>query len=217
VIFARSLSNIRPLMPALKAPNDIRQELLAAMREIIRYAVMTLNAVRDPDAHYRGWAKLPTTIVRDIADAYGYSTPWVRRFSPTPRDVQQMEAVMPWLAWLRREEGQVAIRRIIAWSLGVSLWRIGQREECSDQTILNRIDRSVARIIKNFTNADIPIEYIEEPYQGVVYAMIFEKPPGPVTGEITLMRIYVGGKGIWKAGRYLRDGTHKIERLKQNP
>ena len=121
---------------------EIRQELLAAMREIIRYAVMTLNAVRDPDARYRGWSKLPTTIVRDVQEAYGYSTPWVRRFSPTARDITQMEVVMPWLAWLRREEGQDAIRRIIAWSLGVSVWRIGQREECSESTVMNRIDRS---------------------------------------------------------------------------
>jgi hypothetical protein len=196
-------------------PDDIRLELLQAMREIVRYAVLTLHAVRDPDARYRGWAHLPVTIVRDVSDAYGYSSPWVRKFSPSPRDVAQMEIILPWLAWLRREEGQPAIRRIIAWSLGVSLWRIAQREQCSEATIINRLDRSVARIIRRWAGVDIPVEHIEEPYQGVSYAIIFEKAPGPV-GEIKMMRIYIGGKGIWKAGRYLRDGSHKIERVAKN-
>lgn len=195
-------------------PDPVRTELLLAVREIIRYALLTLNAVRDPDARYRGWAQLPQSIVHDVADAYGYSTPWVRRFQPTAHDVSQMEVVLPWLAWLRREEGQAAIRRIIAWSLGVSLWRIGQREQCSDATVLNRINRSVARIVREFAGVDLPVEYIEEPYRGVVYAMIWQ-PPNRTSSSSTVvpMKIYIGGKGMWKAGRWLRDGQHKIERL----
>ena len=195
-------------------PTDIRLELLQAMREILRRSLMTLNAIRDPDARYRGWAQLPAPIVRDVADAYGYSTPWVRKFSPSPRDIAQMEIVLPWLAWLRREEGQAAIRRMIAWSLGVSVWRIAQREECSEATIQNRIDRSVAAIIRKWTGTDIPVEVVEEPHQGVTYAFIWEKAPGPV-GVVKLMRIYVGGRGMWKAGRYLRDGRHKIQRVEK--
>ncbi len=194
----------------MSKPADIRLELLQALREIIRYAVLTLNAARDPDARYRGWSQLPATLVRDAADAYGYSTPMVRRFSPTPRDIDQMEVVLPWLAWLRREEGRDAIRRILAWSLGVSLWRIAQREEVSEATITNRIDRSVARIIRQWVGVDIPVERVEEPYEGVSYAIIFEKPPGPIGTEVRLMKVYIGGKGLWKAGRYLRDNEHKI-------
>jgi hypothetical protein len=200
-------------MSAMAKPADIRLEVLQAVREIIRYAILTLNAVRDPDARYRGWSQLPVTIVRDVADAYGYSTPWVRKFSPTARDVSQMEIVLPWLAWLRREEGQDSIRRIIAWSLGVSLWRLAQREEVSEATISNRIDRSVAKIIQQWVGANIPVERIEEPYQGQTYAMIWEKSPGPVTGQIRHMRIYIGGKGLWRRGRFLRDNEHKIQRV----
>jgi hypothetical protein len=199
------------------ASPDIRQELLAAMREIIRDSVKTLHAIQDPDARFRGWAKLPANFIREAQEAYGYSAPSVRQWQPTPRHLDQMMAVMPCLAWLRREEGQDAIRRIWAWALGVSLWRIGQREQCSDQTILNRIDRSIIRIIHQFTGADIPVEYVDEPLDGVVYAIIFEKAPGPVTGEIQFMKIHIGGKGMWRQGRgYLRDGTHKIKHMKQN-
>lgn len=193
-------------------PGNIRQELLLAVREIIRYSVLTLNAVRDPDAKYRGWATLPQTIVHDVSDAYGYSTPWVRRFSPTAHDVSQMEVVLPWLAWLRREEGQPALRRIIAWSMGVSVWRIGQREQCSDATVMNRINRSVAKIVRQFAGVDLPVEYLEEPYRGVVYAMVWEYPDRSGS-SVTPMKIYIGGRGLWKQGRWLRDGSHKIERL----
>jgi hypothetical protein len=198
----------------IEMSTDIRAELLIAMREIVRYAVMTLNALRDPDARYLGWSRLPQPLIRDVAEAYGYSSAAVRRFHPTPQEVAQMEVVLPWLAWLRREEGEVAVRRILAWALGVTLWRLGQREDCSDRTILNRIDRSVAKIIRRFAGPDIPVEIIEEPFKGAVYAMIWEKSPGPVMGEVTLMRIYVGGKGMWKAGRWLRNGTEKLDRKK---
>jgi Domain of unknown function (DUF6362) len=192
--------------------DQIRTELLIAVREILRYALLTLNAVRDPDRRYRGFAKLPQTIVHDVSDAYGYSTPWIRRFSPTAHDISQMEVVLPWLAWLRRTEGQTAIRRLIAWSLGVSVWRIGQREQCSDATILNRINRSTAAIIREFCGVQLEVEHVEEPYKGVVYAMVWEYPTGSSGKTVIPMRIYVGGRGLWKAGKWLRTGEEKAEK-----
>lgn len=192
--------------------DEIRRELLEAVREILRYAILTLHAVRDPDRRYLGWANLPQTIVHDVADAYGYSTPWVRRFSPTAQDISQMERVLPWLAWLRREEGQPAIRRIIAWSMGVSTWRIGQREQCSDATIMNRINRSTARIIREFANVNLEIEYLDEPYKGAVYAIIWEIPKGPAASLVRPSKVYIGGRGMYRGGRPIRD--HKIEGVK---
>ena len=195
---------------------EIRQELLAAMRGIIRESVMTLHALPDSDARYRGWAQMPTMFVREASEAYGWSSPKVRLWKPSPRHVEQMPVAMAWLAWLRRTEGQLALRRIWAWALGVALWRIAQREGgCSDATVLNRIDRSVVRIIREFTGTEIPVEHIEEPYQGVSYALIFQPTNPTSAGEIQFMRIYIGGKGMWKRGRYLRDGTHKIERVEK--
>lgn len=192
---------------------QIRRELLEAVREILRYAILTLHAVRDPDRRYLGWANLPQTVVHDVGDAYGYSTPWVRRFSPTAQDISQMERVLPWLAWLRREEGQPAIRRIIAWSMGVSTWRIGQREQCSDATIMNRINRSTAAIIRQFADVDLVVEYLDEPYKGAVYAIIWEKPNATqAAGLVRPSRVYVGGRGMYRGGRPVRD--HKIEGLK---
>jgi hypothetical protein len=195
---------------------DIPAELLAALRELIRYAVMTLAAVRDPDARYLGWSKLPANIVHDVQEAYGYSTPWVRSFRPSPRDIEQMEIILPWLAWVRREEGETAIRRIFGWAMGAALWRLGQREQCSDATIVNRINRSVSAIILKFAGVDVPVCPIDEPYKGAVYAMIFEKPPGPHgEAEILIKKVYVADRGFWKNGKRLRNGqeNYDLEKL----
>jgi hypothetical protein len=130
---------------------------LEHLKLIIRDAWRTLAMLPDPDARFRrafggGWT-LP--VVQDARDAYG-STPASYRGSPTPREVSIMEAVFEWLAWLRRQipkkkqdyevVGEYSIRRIAAWGRGVSIWRLAQREHCSERTVHRRIDRSIAKI-----------------------------------------------------------------------
>ena len=74
---------------------------------------------------------------------------------------------------------------------------------------MNRIDRSVSRIIEMGRRRHQNRAY-RGAYQGVSYAIIFEKAPGPV-GEIKMMKIYIGGKNVaeWP---YLRDGS-QIQRV----
>jgi hypothetical protein len=198
----------------MSAPDEIRQELLAAMREIIKRAVITLNAVPDIDARFRGWAKSPARIVRDQQEAYGWALVSVKH-QPSPQEIKQADLVHPWLAWIRRVEGQRDLDRITAWSLGVPAWKLGDLERCSDRTVINRIDRSVAAVIKQFVNVDIPIEFVDEPHENALYAMVWEYPPGPITGEVISMKIFIGDRGFWKAGRYLRDGHEKIDRIRR--
>lgn len=186
-------------------------ELLWAMREIVKRAVMTLAALRDPDRRYLGWSRLPVAVVHDVAHAYGYSAASVRNFAPTPHEVAQMEVVLPWLAWLRREEGEAACRRFLAWSMGTPLWRIGQRERCSERTILNRMDRSICAIIHRFVGRDVQVETVEEPYLSTPYAMVFERPAGPHGGEVVIKRVYVGGQGFMRGGRKLRTGQERYD------
>lgn len=194
-------------------PKPIPAELLFAMREIVRYAVMTLAALRDPDARYLGLASMPVSVVHDIQQAYGYSSTFVRRFHPSPLEMQQMEIVLPWLAWVRREEGDIACRRIIGWAMGAPLWRLGQREGCSDRTILNRIDRSISAIILKFTGANIEVEKIEEKYKDTAYAMILDKSAGP-HGEVMVRKVYVCGVGFMKNGKRIRNSADKYDLAK---
>lgn len=202
--------------PSPRVPREeATTELIAAMREIIRYAIMTLSALRDPDARFLGMAQAPVEIVRDATEAYGYSSPRLRRFQPSPKHVAQMEIVMPWLAWLRRQkDGEIALRRLIGWSMGVQTWRLGMREECSEQTILNRMDRSVVAIIKQFASVTLPVEKIEEPFDGPKYSLVTDRLPGPHGGEVRVMKVYIGGDGFYRGGKPVRDGREKAERKK---
>jgi len=181
-----------------------QNEAIAAVRELIRYSIMTLSAMKDPDAKYLGLAQLPQHIVHDIKEAYGYSAASVRSFRPTAQDITQMEYFAGWLSWLRRTEGEKALRRLIGWSMGVATWRLGQREGCSDDTIMNRINRSIAAMIRHFLKFNIVIEQVDEPFKGAVYAAVLQKPPGPHGGEVQFMKVYVSDLGFMKGGRRLK-------------
>src|SRR5690242_5888430 len=134
-------------------------EAFLAIKNIVRRAIMTLLTLRDPDRKYQyrssSWL-LP--VVNTAQEAYGY----IRYgFEPTPHDISQMDVVATWLAWLKRTEGEDAVRRIISWTLGVPTWRLAARERCSDRTIRNRIDRSIAAMIREFAAVDVSVEILE--------------------------------------------------------
>jgi len=190
-------------------------QTLAAVRELIRYAIMTLSALKDPDRKYMGMAKLPMNVVHDTQEAYGWSSAIVRSFRPTAQDITQMEFFSGWLAWLRRTESEMALRRIIGWSMGAALWRLGQREGCSGDTIMNRINRSIAAMIKHFAGANIEITIVDEPYKDAVYATQVEKVPGP-HGECVLMKVYISDYGFMRGGRKLSTAAdnYRIDRIR---
>ena len=189
-------------------------EIIAAIRELIRYSIMTLSSLRDPDRRYLGLAQMPVYVVHDIKQAYGYSSASVRSFRPTAQDISQMEFFSPWLSWLRRQEGEIALRRIIGWSMGAALWRLGQRENCSGDTIMNRINRSIAAMVRQFVGDNIELAIVDEPYKGAVYAAVMEKVPGP-HGECELMKVYIADYGFMRGGRKISSAqdSHRIERV----
>ena len=43
--------------------DDGARELLLAMREIIKHAILTLHALRDPDQRFLGWGRMPAYVV----------------------------------------------------------------------------------------------------------------------------------------------------------
>lgn len=189
--------------------NEISADLLEAMREIIRVAVVTLAALRDPDRRYQGFSSLPVNVIHDVREAYGYSSATVREFIPSAFHISQMEVVLPWLAWIRREEGERAIRRIIGWAMGASIWRLGYREECSERTIHNRIDRSICAIIRKFADVALDVERVDEPYKGANYAMVFDRPTG-TDAPVLIQKVYVGGMGMMKNGKRLRTAIETV-------
>lgn len=202
------------LIPAREASPrsdaQIAAECFATVKEIIRRAIVTLWTLKDPDRKYlaarsSSWL---LSVVRERSESYGWAT---YGFEPTPHDISQMEIVAGWLAWLRRTEGEQSLRRLIAWTLGVQTWRIGQREKCSERTIRNRMDRSVAAIIRQFAAADLSVEIVEDLKITKPYSMVTE--PNVVTNmPVTLRKVYIYDKGMFIGSKRLRDGREKAEK-----
>jgi hypothetical protein len=213
-------------------PKDDARKLLAGLRDVVKKAIWTLVALRDPDRQYMGGGTAWLLPVVRQWDEYNSSAPRVRQFNPTPADVSHMEIVAVWLAWLRREESESALRRIWAWALAVPTWKIAQREGCSEKTVLNRVDRSLNAILKHFGATDAEIEAIEEkvgtgrksasPRQGRVGdggpAFMSERPLMDDTLAGVRLRvldlIYVDGVGLMKGGKRHRDGSEAVDRKK---
>lgn len=191
---------------------DVDQELLAAMREVVRTTVMTLNALVDPHKKYQGFARLPVEIVHDAKEAYGYTSARIRRFQPSAREISQMEVIAPWLAWLKREHGAEHFRRIWAWALGAPTWLMAEREGCTQRTVLNRIDRALCLLIRQFMGRDVAIAPVDEGIDRQSYAVIFDHPDRTRADGLPVkkMKIYIGGKGLWRGGKYLDNGHRKF-------
>jgi hypothetical protein len=186
----------------------IAEEALATLKVIIRRAIVTLWTLKDPDRRYlsQGGATawlLP--VVRERSESYGWAS---YGFEPTPQDISQMEVVAVWLAWLRRTEGLQAIRRLIAWTLGIPTTRLGKREGVSDQTIRNRIDRSIVAIMNEFASVNLEIEEVEDPNVTHPYSMTLEKPSGQ-EGPVVLRKVYIYDKGFYLGSKRWRGAQEK--------
>lgn len=132
---------------SLGDPERAADDRLAEVRELLRRAVLTLAAVTDPDARFRhGPASWGLEVVNDVNEAYGYAPPRVRRFAPTPQDVDIYLEVMGWLAWYGREVDRDDMRLFLAWAMGVPKWVLAQRRRLSESTIRRRIDAVASTI-----------------------------------------------------------------------
>jgi hypothetical protein len=193
--------------------------MLASLREVVRRAWQTLSVLRDPDLHYfkrGGWL---FSVVHDMNQAYGYSSTQTRAFRPTSLDVSRMETVMGWMAWLRRTEGELAIKRLIGWSMGLPLWQMARRENCSERTIVNRIDRSLNAVLKEFGDLDaapVPIEE-ELPRTGGLRAHLEERPTEVTAGTLQPGKVWIDGIGWMFKGRPWADGHALAEKFVSGP
>jgi hypothetical protein len=140
--------------------------------------------------------RLPVT--DDPQTAYAYTEVKTPRIVPSPKDITRAEIVDSWLVWSRTEEGKRALHRVFHWSRGVPVWQLAQGEACTERTIHNRIDRSMAAILREFLDEEMTVEPIEAPAALPVrhYHAAWEATTGEA-GE--------------KAG--LRQGLHRRHRL----
>jgi hypothetical protein len=135
------------------------------------------------------------------------------KFAPSPRDISRSEIVDSWLIWLRASEDKRASHRVFHWARGVPTWVQAQREACTERTIHNRIDRSMAAILREFLDEEMTVEPIEEPAALPVrhYHASWEATTGEAGERQDFGKVYIDGIGYMKDGRRLRDGREKAD------
>jgi hypothetical protein len=180
-----------------------------ALKGVIKRAIIVLDALGDTEMRFQGTGQVWGRAVNDASMAYGYSDTRVR-FVPTAREIAQAEVVADWLTWLGKNHGGVP--RLVAWAHDDPIWRMAERERCSSRTIHNRIDRSVAAILKKFGGVESDIAAIEEgPDKPHADGFFTERSMVPKAGHIEQHgKVWIDGVGFMKNGRRLNDGRNKI-------
>ena len=185
--------------------------MLIALKEAIRRAIVTLNAMGSSDQRYLALGSAWAGAGDDPTLAYGYGETVVR-IQPTAREISQAEIMSEWLIWLGTQDG-TAVKRLSRWARGTQLWLIADLERCSPKTVMNRIDRSIAAILKEFGGLDAEIPVIEEPHLRRPYQLSFaaQEPMVAEAGRISPGRVHIGGVGWMRHGKRLRDGSERID------
>jgi hypothetical protein len=185
---------------------------LAALKIVIRDGILTMLAMDDVDAKYRGPLRSTWRISApdDPNTAYAY-TELRLKVRPTPRDITRAEYVDSWLVWLHGVEGKRGTHRIFHWARGAPQWLQAQREHCSERTIVNRIDRSMAKILSEFFLAEATVEHVDEPADKQVHSF-HSAHVSEIEGSIEKHgKCWIDGVGFMRDGRRLRDGQDRVE------
>lgn len=181
----------------------------AALKVAIKRAIVVLDALGDSELRFQNMGQVWSRAIDDVGLAYGYSETRVR-IVPTAREIAQADTVADWLAWLGHHHGGVP--RLVAWAHDDPIWRMAQRERCSERTIHNRIDRSVATILSEFGRVELELETVDEkPAQAHPPNFLTERPtPGPAVPINQHGKVWLDGLGYMKAGKRWRNGHDKV-------
>jgi hypothetical protein len=184
----------------------------AALKVAIKRAIVVLDALGDKELRFQSMGQVWARAIDDAALAYGYSETRVR-IVPTARQIAQAETVADWLAWLGHHHGGVP--RLVSWAHDEPIWRMAQRERCSERTIHNRIDRSVATILAEFGGVELELETIDEkPERAHPPNFVTDRPvSGPAIPISQHGRVWLDGLGYMKAGKRWRNGHDKEGRI----
>lgn len=174
---------------------DEAKRLHAELKMIVKQAILVLDSL--PDREGRWLAKTGSWAAAiDGWEAYGAAAATFR-LVPTPSQISQAMRVGDLLLWLGKTEGEKAVKRLASWAHGAPMWRMAGQERCTERTIANRIDRSIAALMTRW-NVDAGIEEIEEGKPKVVtsFASEFgESAAGIIDGHSV---VWIDGVGPMK-------------------
>lgn len=185
------------------------QQYHAALKGAIKRSIIVMDALGDSEMRFQNVGQVWSRAIDDVSMAYGYSETRVR-FIPTAREIAQADTVADWLAWLGHHHGGVP--RLVSWAHDDPIWRIAERERCSVRTVHNRIDRSIATILKEFGGAEIDLPVINEgPEKAHPPSFFVDRPTAVSTAPIDGHgKCWIDGVGFMKKGKRLNDGRNRI-------
>src|ERR1700730_376830 len=145
--------------------HDARDRITELREKFVR-ALKVFARMPDPDGRFRTGLRggaWPFQTMREPGE-YGWHPTWLKEVA-SPAEITAMDEVLGWLAWLRRlpGEGDGAVRRIIGWATDVPMAVLAWRERCSVRTIFSRIDKSMAKVLREFHAIAVEVAEVEEP------------------------------------------------------
>jgi hypothetical protein len=188
--------------------------LLGPLKAAVRNAILVMLALPDVhDPHRFQLRSMWLPVADDPQTAYAYTEVKTPRIVPSPKDISRAEIVDSWLVWLRAEEGKRAVHRVFHWARGVPTWVQAQRENCTERTIHNRIDRSMAAVLREFLDEEMTVELINEPAEKPTrfYRASWELETGAAGVRESFGKVWIDGIGMMRDGRRLRDGREKMD------
>lgn len=117
-------------------------EIKAALREACRILERTPFPKGSRPAQLRaGWPD----VVREAADAYGYTATRNRPALPSPHELDRMDEALRWLLWVDGTERTVLFAR----ACGVTWRDLQQKLDISHVTLAKIHDRGIVRIAEH--------------------------------------------------------------------
>lgn len=104
--------------------------LVADTETRILRACKTLRALPDKERQFQTLHNCWPDMVRDVADAYGYTEETIPKFRPTPADVSDFLIALSWVRAIPKRDFKLVWWR----SFGVSFHQMGLRLGRSDET-----------------------------------------------------------------------------------
>lgn len=195
---------------------DTARQYHCALKGIIKRAIIVLDALGDSEMRFLSVGRIlnrstdvPTWSGDQSVLAYDQTT--FVRLIPTAREIAQAEIVETWLTWLGANEGKSSVSRLVAWAHDDPVWRIADRERCSERTIHYRLDKSVAAILRRY--GCLEMDLVEPPRDrraGHDAFMSERSAPGAEGNRSSFGKVWIDGIGFMKDGRRFSDGREKI-------